>query len=332
MKHNFQIMEGMSDSCKYDTVRTIRIALLVGYISLNLLVPIFLAKFGINYYLKICQNMANNETSMSVVYAVIIVAVLYNTFNFIVSLCIHMEHKGDFTDVRGKSTTLYTEGKATFITRIILIPFAYTLDLLIAVHIPKDTGLPSAIRKIFFCCRCLSGSMQSKIIQTLVVWHIMIFIQGLAMSAIPVGIFLLINPLWLISVCGSIACFTLFFIVILSYLLHPCITKQNTQKTPCKRYASTCIRLIGIALSCLFVFHLLTVYLTMVYRNCEGAFGFLASFLPPLILSITGWCFKSKLNFQERSYNIANVHAPQGIVQMQPVSDMEPLLGIKTIS
>ena len=51
LRYSYLDNEGISDTCKYDTLQTTRILLLVFYLSLNLLVPVLLAKFGTIYLL-----------------------------------------------------------------------------------------------------------------------------------------------------------------------------------------------------------------------------------------------------------------------------------------
>ena len=269
--------------------------------------------------------MQANDSVNRMSLAVIIVVVIYNTLNFAICIGIEINIPDIFFNTKG--TSLYNDGMAAFAARVFLVPFVYTIELLIAAHIPKDTKLPipSLIQKIFFCCRCFSSNMQSKIIQTLAVWQIMIFIQGLAMSAIPVGVFLLINPLWLISVLGSIACALLFGVVFTTYLLHYCTTKQNQpEEHPCKKYTILCLRITEIVLSFFFVVPLLAVYLIMVYRNADGAIGFLGSFLPSVILSVAGWSLKKKIS----EMNLREYES-QGYTQMHPMGDTETLIDIE---
>ena len=275
--------------------------------------------------------MQANDSISTIYLAVVIVVVIYNILSFAISIGIETNIPEIFFNTKG--TSLYTDGMVAFAARVILIPTVYTLELLIAAHVPKDTKLPipSLIQKIFYCCRCFSSNMQSKIIQTLAVWHIMIFIQGLAMSAIPVGVFFLINPLWLISVLGSIACVMLFGVVFVAYLLHHCTTNHN-HRHPCKKYTILCLRITETIMSVFFVVPLLSVYLIMVYRNSDGAIGFLGSFLPSVILSIAGWTLKKKMtemNLRETSYNTANVYESQEYAQMYPVGDAETLIDIE---
>ena len=185
------------------------------------------------------------------------------------------------------SKSLYSDGMAVLAARITLLPLVYTLELLIAAHIPKDTRLPipSVIQRMFFCCLCFSSSIQSKIIQTLAVWNIMIFIQSLTTNAITVGVFFLISPLWVISVLGAIACCFLFAVIVVAYLLHHCTTNRN-RKCSCKRFTINCT---GIFLSFLIVLTLLRINVLLNGIQISGGVTvFLVSFLPPVVLSLIG--------------------------------------------
>ena len=228
MRYNYWATEGISDTCKYDTIRTTRILLLILYLSLNLLVPVLLVKFGATCYRKASQNMLVCSPTYLLYWAVVIVIVFCNNVNFIWSIIVY---KTQYANIEwmARNTSFYSDGIAALTARITLLPLVYTLELLIAAHIPKDTGLPipSIIQRMFFCCLCFSSSTRSKIIQTLAVWNIMIFIQSLTTNAITVGVFFLISPLWVILVLGIIACCLLFAVVVVAYIC--CTIVQLTE-------------------------------------------------------------------------------------------------------
>ena len=325
MRYNYWATEEISDSCKFDSVQTTRILLLVLYLSLNLLIPVLLAKFGATCYRKASQSMLASRLTLLMYWAVVIVMGFCNALNLIGSICAYKENNAKIY-FRAGNTSLYSDGMIALAARFTLLPLVYTVELLIAAHIPKDTGLPipSVIQRMFFCCLCFSSSIQSKIIQTLAVWNIMIFIQSLTTNAITVGVFFLISPLWVISVLGIFACCLLFAVVTVAYLLHHCTTSRN-QKFSCKRYAMNCLTFTGIFLSFVIILTLLSVYFLMVYKISGGVTGLLVSFLPPVVLSLIGWCIKKTIsgkNFQATSYN---THAPEE-VQMDPLGETKPLI------
>ena len=152
--------------------------------------------------------------------------------------------------------------------------------------------------------------------------------QGLVMSAITIGIFLLISPLWVILVLGALACFMLFAIVVTAYLLHHCTVKQD-QKRTCNRCATICLRFTGITLSLLIVYTLLTVYLLMVYKISGGVSGFLVSLLPPVILSLIGWCIKKTVLGRSSQATADDTHVPDPQEEMDTLSgEMDPLIDL----
>ena len=322
MRYYILETEGISDTCRYDTLQTTRILLLVLYLLLNLLVPVLLVKFGTTYYRKASQSMLASRPTLLIYWAVVIVIVFWNALTLIVSTWMY-NYRIAKINFRIGSTSIFSDEKVAFAARITLLPLVYILELLIAAHTPKDTGLPipSVIQGMFFCCLCFSSSIRSKTIQTLAVWNVMIFIQSLTTNAITVGVFFLISPLWVISVLGAIACCFLFAVVVVAYLLHHCTTNRN-RKCSCKKFTINCA---GIFLSFLIVFTLLMVYFSMTYKISGGVTGFLVSFLPPVVLSLIGWCVKKTIlgkNFQATSYN---THAPEE-VQMDPLGETEPLI------
>ena len=180
----------------------------------------------------------------------------------------YIHHRDRKIDSRIGSTSLYSDGMFASTARITLLPLVYILELLIAAHIPKDTGLPipSVIQRMVFCCLCFSSNAQSKIIQTLAVWNIMIFIQSLTTNAITVGVFFLINPLWVVSILGAFSCCFLFAVIVVAYLLHHCTTNRN-RKCSCKRFTVNCT---GISLFVLIAFTLLSVYFLMTTNGSPG--------------------------------------------------------------
>ena len=269
--------------------------------------------------------MLASRPTLLIYWAVVIVIVFGNTITVIVSAWLYKESHAKLY-FKTRNTSLHSDGEATLAARITLLPLVYTLELLIAAHIPKDTGLltPSVIQRMFYCCLCFSSSIQSKIIQTLAVWNIMIFIQSLTMNAITVGVFLLISPLWVISVLSAIACCFLFAVVVVAYLLHHCTINQN-QRCSCKRCAVNCLSLIGIFLSFFMVSNLLSVYFQMAYKISGGVTGFLVSFLPPVVLSLVGWCVKKTISGTNSQATSNNTHAPEE-VQIDPLGETEPLV------
>ena len=316
MQYNYWVTEGISDSCKFDTVHIVRTSLLIAYISLSLLIPIFLVKFGKIYYFEISQKIRTVTPTSILIWAATIVIVTINTICFECSIFLYVKQRLQYVSIfNTEDTGFYNDWMAAFAARSIITPLVYIFELLIAARIPKDTGLPipSVIQKTLFCCPCFSSSMQSKIIQTLAVWHIMIFIQNLTVNAIPITIFLLIEPLWSISVLGVFACFILFAVVLVAYLLYQCTTNQS-QEHRCKRYTIICLKITGMILSLLITFHLIAVYFIVINAS-GGAIGFLASFLPPAILSLIGWYLKKKIKVQ----------VPQEEGQM---SEATPLLNV----
>ena len=332
LEDNYWTTEGISDSCGLDTLRIIHISLLIAYISLNILIPIILTKVSATYYLKISQNiLMKKRTPMSITFwAATAVLSAMNTIHIPLSISLYVKktsigHAKDYSNYPG--TNLYSDCMAAFVAKIVILPLTCILELLIAVHIPKDTGLPipSAIRNMLFCCRCFSRSTQSKIIQTLAICHIMIFIQGLAMTAIPIAILFIVDPLWSLSVLGTVACVLLVAVIIVAYLMYHCTVKRSQQHR-CKRYTATCLKITGSILSFSICFPLLIVYMVIITVS-GGAIGFLASFLPPVILSVIGWCLKKKLSEKSFPETSIKVHAPQEEIQLS--SDTEPLIDLK---
>ena len=171
MKYEYWVTEGISDSCKLDSFGATRILLLVLYLSLNLLVPLLLAKFGTTCYHKACQSMLASRPKFLLYWAVVIVIVFGNSLTLTMSARMYIHQRDRKIDSRIGSTGLYSDGIFASTAWIILLPLVYTLELLIAAHTPKDTGLPipSVVQGMFFCCLCFSSNAQSKIIQTLAV-------------------------------------------------------------------------------------------------------------------------------------------------------------------
>ena len=181
--------------------------------------------------------------------------------------------------------------------RILLQPMALMVEFIIAVRIFKDTSvpIPAAIEKSCCCFfRCFSHKTRSKIIQTFALWHLMVSLQLVAMSVIPLVITTIVSPGYTIPVLAMGVSTVLCFIVSVAHLLQPATSNKIT---------SSCQSRVGIKVFQLLrgiIFFGLLIMLTLIYfvmlkygvSSTKGAAGYIFPLLPYLPLSAIGYYIK----------------------------------------
>ena len=139
----------------------------------------------------------------------------------------------------------------------------------------------SRLKKCFSCC-----------IKTIALWNIFIFIQSLAMSIIPIFVFLIVAPLQTISVLATLATLFLLLVAIVAVLLTCCITCKKSKCTV--ESVCHCVRVLAIIGFLGSIIIVLGICLFLWWRGVspEGINGLIFSLFPPLILSAVGWCMQ----------------------------------------
>jgi len=275
------------------------------FIFLNILVVMLSVQFAPHWYNKLKQMAIFSDQLMPIYWATIIVLVLVNTLFLIASLAMYSAHPRTGTCILHpetslcSSTDMYTDLMAAVIARILLLPLALMVEFIIAVRIFKDTSvpIPAAIEKSCCCFfRCFSHKTRSKIIQTFALWHLMVSLQLVAMSSIPISITTIVSPGYTIPVLAMGVSTVLCFIVSVAHLLQPATSNKIT---------SSCQSRVGIKVFQLLrgiIFFGLLIMLALIYfvmlkygvSSTKGAAGYIFPLLPYLPLSAIGYYIKRK--------------------------------------
>jgi len=185
-----------------------------------------------------------------------------------------------------RSTDMNTDLMAAVIAKILSPPLALMVEFIIAVHIFKDTHvpIPAAIEKSCCCFfRCVTHKTRSKIIQTFALWYLMVGLQLVAMSAIPLSITTTVSPGYTIPLLATCVSVVLCSIVLVAHLLQPAAIN--------KKIISSCQSRVGLKIFQLLrviIFFGLLITLALTYlmvlkygaSSTKGAAGYIFPLLP----------------------------------------------------
>ena len=158
----------------------------------------------------------------------------------------------------------------------------------ITVHIPFQ----SCTTNVLFCCCCCcccSSTLKLKVVQTMALWGIMVFVQHITASLIPVGYDIILHPPETLSILALFASTLFCTIIVVAHLLH--LGKVYGYQDR----AAFCMQIFAIALFIGLAIVLNTIYLLLLGVGYELSFGsFLGSLVPSAVLSAAGWYIKTK--------------------------------------
>ena len=308
IKHDFWIAEGIDPSDKVNNIpHCIRVLLLAGFIFLNVLVVMLLAQFAPHCYNKLKQMAISSAHLLPIYWAAAVVLGGSNTLILTASLaleysgypltgeCISYPEKQFCKDLR--STDMYTDLMAAVVARNLLLPMALMVEFIIAVRIFKDTSLPipAAIEKSCCCFfRCFSHKTQSKIIQTFALWHLMVSLQLVVMSAIPLSVTTIVSPGYTIPLLAMWVSLVLCSIVLVAHLLQPATINKITSSCQSRVGLKIFQLLRGITFFGLLIILALTYFVMLKYgvSSTKGPAGYIFPLLPYLPLSAIGYYIK----------------------------------------
>jgi hypothetical protein len=184
-----------------------------------------------------------------------------------------------------------------------VIPF---IDLLIAIYNSTNNLVNSPKLKVLryvssklFCCqnRCCKF-LSSKFAQILALWSIYVFLHLVSMSALPLLLWVFVLPIRTFTMTALlisiIFCITAFIALLIKYL---------GNITDYKRKMCSCIlRPLGIVLFLVTVILTSLVYSKLITKGLEanGISGFLASFLPSVVIATIGWIISWNNNYKSQ--------------------------------
>ena len=285
-----------------DSNHNIRVLLLYTFIFLNVLIPFTAATFTADFYHKLCQKIIKDGTSPQVssyIWAVAFVLVIFNWGYLLASLLILMDGKPFVIEcmtkhcVVSKQTLLYKDEVATCVAKLVTVLIAFTVELIVAIRVPKNIQFPYPPLLSICRCKCYKTAMCTKILQTFLLWNVLIFVQLLGgLIALPACIFATIAPAATIQVTSISVSILLFWTVLFAYLL------QTEWKRLYRYKWKTCLVQLAAATIIMALIVALTVLYNAVLDSGASPVGFrrlLLSLVPPFLVSLIVWLIKRRL-------------------------------------
>ena len=211
-------------------------------------------------------------------------------------------------------TILYRDDLLAYITKVVTLLITLVVYLLLAACTPKVSRypIPYSIQKLCCCLSCVCcccRSAHSKIIQTIVLWNILLFIHYIAMTTIPIGTFLLLAPARTILVLVTYDIFLLSIPVVIAHILEFVNSRRrNTVNRSPATCMYQCIQLTATIALLLLVAIVLAIYakFLLIGADTRGVYGIVWSILPSFILSLVGWYMKWKFSRQQELQEVLN--------------------------
>jgi len=318
IRNSFWVTQGIDPSDRHNIPHYIRVSLLALFIFLNILVVMLSAQFAPHCYNKLKQTAISSDHLLPIYWATAVVLGGFNTLTLIISLAGYSNNPQTGTCILHpetslckylRSTDMYTDLMAAVIARILLLPLALMVEFIIAVRIFKDTSvpIPAAIEKSCCCFfRCFSHKTRSKIIQTFALWHLMVSLQLVAMTAIPLSITTIVSPGYTIPLLAMCAFIVLCFIVSVAHLLQPANTSNKITSSCQSRVGIKIFQLLKVITFFGFLITLVLTYFMMLKygaSSTKGAAGYIFPLLPYLPLSAIGYYIKRKFFSSEANSN-----------------------------
>ena len=327
--------EGIKNGRHHNYHHVLRVNFLVAFIFLNMAVVFILLRSVPKYYSHLAKTLyESSPLTTSTFWAFVLIATVWNTIIYFFSfylygLVLHSMQVHCFKALFSVChshvkfpTALYTDDLVSYITKIVILFAALVIYLLLAACTPKVPRypVPYSLRKLccclsYFSCSCISKD--SKFIQTFVLWNILLFIHFVAMTVIPLGIFLFLSPARTIAVFTALVTFFLSILTIISHNLEFINSQSATMGRPHRVYQ--CFQLLAVISLLGLVIVILIIYTLLLMKgaNTQGVYGVVWSILPSFLLSLVGWYMKWKFSHQQELQEICNA----GYAPLQTDSD-----------
>jgi len=177
------------------------------------------------------------------------------------------------------------------------------LELIVAVFTPKNDKLyiPFIISQFICCCQCCkccgNGSglaFLRKSIHTFAIWVLMVFLQLVAASIVPVIIVCLRNPVPSIAFITLMASTLFCLVIFVAHLIH--ISERMKESTTQERFTLMLQAFVFLVFFGI-VSLVIIIYLTFVRAGTSTGTleGIFLSLVPSAIISAVAWYTKSKL-------------------------------------
>ena len=192
-------------------VHSIRQGLIISFTLLNILVLIGVLSYGQQCYKKVHRITSGSTRLSAVTWAFMITVLLMNSLYLASTLyeLISLKHPDPriwtclVSDADWcasvKLTKLYSDVVGSLLVKLTVVPFTIVVELIIAVRLTSHTLLPfpCTMATRSQCCSFRNGK---RVIETILIWNVMVFIQIIfGVALLPVGILMVIAPVSTIS-------------------------------------------------------------------------------------------------------------------------------------
>ena len=265
--------------------------LLARFVFLNVLVMLLMVRFVPGYYHRFVSRVNGDvnarHASLSFYWGCALVLFFLAMGLHLLDLGMYIILYGSFWDYAVK--TCFSTKFVAVVAELVVCVFVCKRNT-ITVDIPFQKCTTNVLFCCCFCCCCCSSNLKSKVVQTLALWGIMVFVQHITASLIPLCFTIILQPAEVLSIL-ALAASTLFCtIIFVAHLLHLRQVAGHLQKIAFCIQMFAIVSFIGLAIVSI------VVYLQFLTAGVEfnGLGGFLASLVPSIILSAVGWYVKTK--------------------------------------
>ena len=119
-----------------------------------------------------------------------------------------------------KSTKLYCDEVASLLVKLTVVPFTIVLELIISVRLTNRTLLPFPCIMATRCHCCSFRITGRRVIETILIWNVMVFIQIIfGVILLPFSMLLVIAPITTMSVFSTVFLTLVIFTGMIAYFI-----------------------------------------------------------------------------------------------------------------
>ena len=306
----------------------IRVGLLTAFILLNITVTLLLLRFVPQYYSHLVKTVTESSSNaVNIFWALILFTtgwntIVYTLYIFSYSSVLRQLRAHCFDTLPTSDcppdfpTVLYRDDLLAYITKVVTLLITLVVYLLLAACTPKVSRnpIPYSIQKLCCCLSCVCCCCRfthSKIIQTIVLWNILLFAHFTVMTTIPIGVFLLLAPARTILVLATFTTLLLSIPVVIAHILEFVNSRRRNTVNQSPVFCTMlyqCIQLTATVTLLTFVVTILLMYayLLLIGADTRGVYGIIWSILPSFVLSLVGWYMKWKFSGQQELQEVLN--------------------------
>ena len=318
-------------------LHVIKMALLIVFVFLNILVMLLMVRFMPGYYRRLPFNANDNskEAYISIYWGLGTVSFLLATTGTILDLVYFVRI---FTVLSDKDVSSFcSAGKhheccrntispllTAVRTRVVLTPLILLIELLVSIlTVCKKTDLCVCFSRSNTTqqfCTCCSVNITCKLFHILALWGIMAFVQHITMCVIIVSFYVISSTetIPLVMFCAS-AIFCL--IILTAHLFYICKVPRSLHKI-----SAVCIQLIALMAFVGLTVALILLYYVINIIQFHGIGSIAISLIPSIALSAIGWYMKRR--FLKTGGNTREEEEPNGDNPPQSVAGGQDLVEV----